>query len=1145
MSIKRYRSVPYFALAATLLLLSGLPAFGQATTATLTGIVRDTSGAIVPNAGVTLKNEASGDLRKTTSNSEGYYSIVAIPAGSYAITVEAPGFQRSEQKGIALNSADKRNVDATLQIGAISQTVEITATAESVTPIDSGEKALTLNTQTLQGIATVGRSAAEFIKIMPGFAQAGNGATNAPGYDGQVIGINGNGNAGRQSALGYFSGNGTPLNSTEIVSDGAHVSDPGCNCATPVNPNADMIQEVKVLSSNFSAENSKGPVVISSITKAGGSSYHGEGYLSARNYVLNAGDWLDNKAGLAKPANVYYFPGGNIGGPVLIPKTGFNKNRDKLFFFSGFEYFYQHLNSSQIQTSVPTAAMRGGDFSPASIAALGPAGSVPGNPKPVTDPLFPGGIIPASRLDPGGKVMTGLLPLPNVDPAQTGGYNYAFKAVFPQNGYQFVTRVDYSISDATKLFVRAYHQQEQQNFPIQLWANASNQVPYPSAVTAPNHSESWAVDLTHVFNATLTNEFIGTFTYIGFPNTFVNPDAIDRNKLGYPYHGFFNNGIAQIPNILSAANQTAVISNNGGFAAGGGTLFANKPLGSLADNIAKVWGTHTVKAGFYAEYVANLQPAGGAANGSITTDATNPISSGNAYADLLLGRVSAFSQVNFNNVNRIASELYEGYIQDSWKVFKNLTVDYGIRIQHEGQWFDRYGLGYAVFKPSLYKPDPTAILPGIVWNKIDSSVENPGFPTRPLFFAPRFGMAYDVFGGGKTVIRGGIGLFRYRGSQSGTGTAPATGSYTQNLTTSSGTTLAAIDAAPPIARSTLNGSFPVVNSSDDQNPLTWSYNLTLSQRVPGNSRLEVAYVGNLVRHVLITTGIDNLNAVPYGTLLNVPNANSVNYNLYRPYTVYGDLYIVDHNAYSNYNALQIGLNHQSSRYTWLVNYSYSKVLGAGTAGTVIDQLTINNNYGPLNFDRRHIFNAAYSVQLGKPISNHKFAGAFINDWQVSGILQLQSGAPLQLNSTNSNFNLTLPKGVTALNITGTKSVPAMPVLTCDPTSGLGANQFLNPNCFALPTAGHNGSIIEPEAFGPHFLNTDASLFKNFVFKERQRLQFRIEGFNFINHPNYTFGADQNLNLVFDATGKQTNALFGTATSKLGHRILQMAVKYYF
>ena len=960
-----------------------------------------------------------------------------------------------------------------------------------------------------------------------------------------MIGINGNGNAGRQSALGYFSANGTPLNSTEIVSDGAHVSDPGCNCATPVNPNADMIQEIKVLSSNFSAENSKGPVVISSITKAGGSTFHGQGYLSARNYVLNAGDWLDNKAGLSKPANVYYFPGGNIGGPVTIPGTKFNRNKDKLFFFTGFEYFYQHLNSSQIQTSVPTAAMRAGDFSAASIAALGPAGTVPGNPKAVTDPAFPGGIIPASVWDKGGKAMMGLLPQPNANPAQTGGYNYAFKAVFPQNGSQFVTRMDYSISDSTKLFVRAYHQQEQQNFPIQLWANAANQVPYPSAVTAPNHSESWSIDLTHVFSATLTNEFIGAFTYIGFPNTFVNPDAIDRTKVGYPYHGFFNNGIAQIPNILSASNQTAVLSNNGGFAAGGGTLFANKPLGSMADNIAKVWGRHTIKGGFYTEYVANIQPAGGAANGSMTFDATSPISSGNAYGDMLLGRVSAFSQVNFNNVNRIASKLYEGYVQDSWKVFRNFTVDYGMRFQHEGQWFDRYGRGFAVLKPSAYKPDPTAILPGIVWNKIDSSVPNPGLPTRALFFAPRFGMAYDVFGTGKTILRGGIGMFRYRGPQSGTGTAPATGSYTQNLTNSNGTTLAAIDATPPPARSTLNGSFPVVDAADDQNPLTWSYNFTVTQRVPGNSILEVAYVGNLVRHVLVTSGMDNLNAVPYGTLIGRADANTVNYNSLRPYTVYGDLFMVDHNAYSNYNALQLGLNHQSSRYTWLVNYSFSKVLGAGTAGTTIDQLKLNNNYGPLAFDRRHILNAAYSFQLGKPVRNNKYLGGLVNGWQASGVMQLQSGANLQLNSTGNNYAMTLPKGVTSKNITGTLSVPAMPVLTCNPTSNLGAHQFLNPTCFSLPTPGNNGAIIEPEAFGPKFFNTDLSVFKNFTFKEHQRLQFRAEAFNFLNHANYTFGTDQNLNLTFDANGKQSNALFGTTSSKLGHRIIQLAVKYYF
>ncbi|MGA7238025.1 MAG: carboxypeptidase-like regulatory domain-containing protein, partial [Bryobacteraceae bacterium] len=327
-------------------LLAGPAAFGQTVTATLTGSVVDASGASVPDASVTLTNASSGNVRKTVTNASGYYAVPAIPAGTYTLTVEAKGFQKSEVKDFALNSADERKIDVTMTLGAVTETVSVTASAEQV-ETSSGEKAQVLDTQVLQNVAVVGRSAAEFLKILPGMTQTGNGVTNAPGYSGEVIGINGNGNAGKQSALGNFSANGTPTASMEIMSDGAHVSDPGCNCATPVNPNAEMIQEVKVLQAAFSAENSYGPVVINTTTKAGGSAFHGEAYLSARNYVLNANDSSSNAKGLnlagaeaaPRPQNRYYFPGGNIGGPVLLPH--FNKKRDKLFFFSGFEYFYQ------------------------------------------------------------------------------------------------------------------------------------------------------------------------------------------------------------------------------------------------------------------------------------------------------------------------------------------------------------------------------------------------------------------------------------------------------------------------------------------------------------------------------------------------------------------------------------------------------------------------------------------------------------------------------------------------------------------------------------------------------------------------------------------------------------------------------------
>ena len=233
---------------------------------------------------------------------------------------------------------------------------------------DSGERSFSLGTKELENFTQVGSNAAEYIKIVPGFGIQ-NGTSNKSNYNGATIGINANGDSGSQSPLNAaYSYNGLPNNSLDIVSDGAHVSDPGCNCDTPVNPNSDFLQEFKVLTSNFSAEDQKGPILITSVTKAGGTSYHGSAFFTARNYELNANDWLNNFSGVKQPADKYYYPGGTIGGPIFIPGTRFHKNNTKLFFWTGFEYYYQVLDTGLLRATVPTPGELGGDFSPEEIA---------------------------------------------------------------------------------------------------------------------------------------------------------------------------------------------------------------------------------------------------------------------------------------------------------------------------------------------------------------------------------------------------------------------------------------------------------------------------------------------------------------------------------------------------------------------------------------------------------------------------------------------------------------------------------------------------------------------------------------------------------------------------------------------------------
>ncbi len=1164
--MKQAKSLRYVVALLVLAAMTSLPSMAQSVFGTLLGTVSDPSQATVPNAKVALKNVASGSVRRTVTNQDGYFTFGSIPVGpSYELTIEANGFTSYKATDFTFSGAETKNLNVTLRVGTTSDTVDVVSAVDAV-PTVSGEKSSTLTRKEMENYALVGRNAAEFIKILPGFSIAGTGTENRANFTGETTGINGNGDGGSQSPFnGAFSNNGLPNGSLDITADGAHVSDPGCNCATPVNPNTEFIEEFKVLTSNFSAENSKGPAVVASVGRSGGKDYHGSAYLSARHHSMNSNDWLNNRFGLPKPANKYFFPGGTFSGPVKFPWTSFNKNRDKVFFFAGFENFFQTLDTGLIRATVPTANMRGGNYSATELRNI--EGLVGGSPitasggaaQRVDDARFPGGIIPASQIDPVGRALMNVLPLPNANPNQTGGYNFATQAVFNQNSRQFNTKVDFNISDNTKLFVRYNFQNERQLFPVGLWWRNPQQVPYPTPIVGKNRSDSLTVGLTHVFNPTMTNEFIFGFTSIKFPNVFDNPDLVDRTKLGVNFPGLFKNKVAQIPSITGWGGEFASVINPGGFEVGGSRgLFADKYLPTFQNNITKVWGTHTTKVGAFYEFIINNQPANGNTNGVAAFANWAGNTTGSAYADLLTGNIANYGEQKFNRLNNIGGHIFEGFIQDDWKVTRRLTLNLGMRFSRLGAWYDREGFGFAVFDPALYKQGQGSTnFNGFAWNAANKNVRNSGFGTKFAYPAPRVGFAYDVFGSGKTILRGGWGQFYFQDYQ-----------FTVGLDVSAGVRSAGLNNTTfsDIARTTATGDLPTlgagVNPNDDKRGLTRSYSLTLSQRLPGSSILEVAYVGNRSSNLLnrngpgaITQGI-NPNAVPPGALFRFADPSNLQQSEIdstRRFQGYQDLAIAQHMLYQNYNSLQLTFIRTRGRQNVNMNYTYGKSLGI--VGNY-DEFNLRNNYGPMPNDRRQVFNAAYSLELPDAMrSGPRAAKLLVNGWQFSGITQLQSGVNLTANtngSFNTNFNgATLANGqpVSPNTVFGTPSIAVTPVLTCDPRKGLtGENQYINASCFAIPRQrGQYGGSVLPEVFGPAFFNSDLGLYKNIQISESKRVQFRFNAYNFLNHPLFSFRNDgQNTRLIFDpATGKINNPIFGVATEKQGRRIVMLTLKFYF
>jgi len=535
------------------LLLWAAAAFAQGSgTCTVTGTVYDQSGAVVSGAHVQLTQATTNASRETVANGSGFFSFIGIPAGTYDVKVEANGFAAFTRTGIPLHINDQIDLkQIALKVAGGAATVEVTAAPAQIIPESSGDVSYTLTAKQVDNLAIIGRNVVQLINILPG-------AENAGGWNGVNTGETTQFNLG----AGAYTVNGTRFDQMAMVVDGGNVIDHGFNGGAMMTPNVEMIQEVKVETASYSAENPNGPIVMEAITKSGTRDFHGEAYYTIRDGSMNANDWQANFNKVPRPASRYQYPGFNIGGPVIIPGTDFNKHRDKLFFFAGLEWMRQGVDLGVKKTVVPTVDMRLGNFSDPGLSSLGGITGVQPCPASTWNTLpfcSAQGMLKTSLIDQGGQVLMNLyhLPTPNADPTTNGGYNYITDIVNQQPRAQQLVKVDYAATASDHLSVRYNHEGETIPFPYGLWQTWP-QNPYPGDVVGANSSHSVATNWTHAFSSSLTNEVNFTASHLIYRNYLTNFNGVSASKLDYPYYGVYNNGLGIIPNVGGDVETTDV-----------------------------------------------------------------------------------------------------------------------------------------------------------------------------------------------------------------------------------------------------------------------------------------------------------------------------------------------------------------------------------------------------------------------------------------------------------------------------------------------------------------------------------------------------------------------------------------------------------